>query len=153
MCISKVRIKQFMETVCHAMGHMYEKEMIIYQFYSSNILMKITRTMKITMAMMIMIIWKARYVIIIEKYIKKTVVFIRILLLTGIKSWCYLLVFMTTYKYLWGPFSHNVKKAKIHTTATMISDSFLVRFESGFRQNTYKCNHHSHSSLKLPILI
>ena len=45
------------------MGHMYEKEMIIYQFYSSNILMKITRTMKITMAMMIMIILKARYAI------------------------------------------------------------------------------------------
>ena len=142
-----------METACRAMGHMYEKEMIIYQSHSSNIVMTITMTMKITMAMMIMIIWKARYVIIIEKYIKKTVVFIRILLLTGIKSWSYLLAFMTTYKYLWGHFSRNVKTAKIHTTATMISDSFLVWFVSGFCQNTYKCNRHSHSSLKLPIFI
>jgi len=42
------------------MGHMYEKEMIIYQFNSSNIVMMITMTMKITLAMMIMIILKAR---------------------------------------------------------------------------------------------
>ena len=77
-----------METACRAMGHMYEKEMIIYQSHSSNIVMTITMTMKITMAMMIMIILKARYAITRRKKEteKKTVVFIRILLLTGIKS-------------------------------------------------------------------
>ena len=59
-----------METACHAMGHMYEKEMIIYQSHSSNIVMTITMTMKRTMAMMIMIILKARYAITRRK--KKT---------------------------------------------------------------------------------
>ena len=52
-----------MEMACRAMGHMYEKEIIIYPFHSSNIVMTIMMAMKITMAMMIMIILKARYAI------------------------------------------------------------------------------------------
>ena len=99
-----------METACHAMGHMYEKEMIIYQSHSSNIVMTITMTMKRTMAMMIMIILKARYAITRRKKQKqKNSCFIRIHLLTGTKSSFYLLASMTMYKYLWGPFSHNIK--------------------------------------------
>jgi len=50
-----------METAWRAKGHMYEKEIIIYQFYLINILMMITMMMKMTMAMMIIIIFKARY--------------------------------------------------------------------------------------------